>query len=201
MRAISLSHALQDNPLPGIDDARLSQLADAGLTSLEDVVAAGPGELARITGFSLDTSRALVRVAQGALAAVDPTLLEFVPPLEEAASKRLARGLKAARDIEALRSHARTLRDRIGRRPSRPQWRKSHKKARRQLQRLMTRLEGLQRDVLTDGLSRTGLQHLRGELEPISEEVQLQLAARPRKRLFKRIAKRAKGYRRHLTSS
>lgn len=194
-----MAHALADNPLPGLDDARLQYLADAGVTSLEDVVAAGPSELARLTGFGLDTSRALVRVAQGALAAVDPTLVEFVPLHEEAASKRLARGLKGARDIENLRSLARGLRNHLGKRPSRATWRKSHKRARKQLVRLMDALEGLQRDVLTDGLSRGSLVHLRERLGPLEKELRRAAGLRLRKRTFKRVAKVAKQARHELS--
>lgn len=196
-----MSHALREHPLPGIDTTRLQRLADAGLVSLEDVVAAGPSELARITGFSLDTSTALVRVAQGALAAVDPSLVEFVPRHAEAASKRLARGLKGARDIEAVRSQARNMRDSIGRRPARPGWRKWHKRARKQLQRLLTRLEELQRDVLTDGLSRAALAHLRAELSPLEQELRDAAAVRMRKRVYRQIAKSAKAARRRFPVS
>lgn len=194
--ALTVTHSLRQHPLPGIDEARLRSLADEGLTSLEDLVSAGATELARITGFGLDTSRALVRVAQGALASVDPNFVEFVPPHTEAASKRLARGLRGARDIEMVRSLAQSLRTRFGRRPSRPSWQKSHKRALKQLQRLIVALEDLQRDVLTDGLSRTALHHLREQLAPLEEHLSHSISARPRKREFKRAAKRAKAARR-----
>ena len=149
-------------------------------------------ELARVTGFDLDTARALVRVAQGALAQVDADILEFVPLESEPASKRLARGLRGARDIERVRSQVRKVRAHLGRRPTKLRWRTSHKRARKQLGRLMGTLEQLQREVLSEGLSRSALAHLRGQLDPLQGEVERAIEERPRKRLFKRLRRMAK---------
>ena len=193
-----MSHALTEHPLPGLDETRLERLAIAGLRSLEDVVSAGPAELARVTGFDLDTARALVRVAQGALADVDPSIIEFVPSATEPASKRLARGLRGARDIEHVRSLVRKARGHVGRRPPRPGWKKVHKRVRKQLRKLMGTLEDLQREVLSDGLSRTGLHHLQRELAPIQAEVDSILGEAVRKRRLQRLAKAAKRVRREL---
>ncbi len=187
-----MAHALDENHLPGIDGVRLERLVEAGVCSLEDVVAAGPADLARLSGFDLDTARALVRVAEGVLVRAHPDVIAFTPEGSEPTSKRLVRGLKGARDIEVVRSQVRKVESHVGKRPLKPEWRKPHRRARKQLGRLLTTLERLQRDVLSEGLSRAGLAHLRHQLGPLQAELEQALDERPKKGLFKRIRKVAK---------
>ena len=192
-----MAHALTENRLPGLDEQRLARLAGAGLSSLEDVVDAGPCELARVTGFDLDTARALVRVAEGMVMEMAP-VIELASVHPEPPARRLARGLRGARDIEQVRSGVRKVRAHLGRRAARARWRKSHKKARKQLSRLMDALEALQREVLSDGLSRAALLHLQNQLRPISNQVERSLEKPLRKRLFKRLSRHAKRARHRL---
>jgi hypothetical protein len=190
-----MRHALADHPLPGIDAARLALLQEADIDSLEAVVDAGPEKLARLTGFDEKTCVALVRVAQSALVRNLPGVLEFVPKSAEAPMERLARGLEGARLVERVLGMVRTARSHLGKRPRKASMAKAHKKARRQLKRLGVVLAALQQDILSDGLSDKGIQHLRKQLSPLDASLRSILDQPVRAETLSRtktVAKRAR---------
>lgn len=191
-------HALADHPLPGIDARRMKRMKAAGLDSLEAVVEAGPERLAEVTGFDAKTCRALVQVAASALARHDPDVIAFEPKRDEPASERLARGLKAARRIERALSLARKARSEAGRRPERDEWVKAHRKARKQLRKLLEALQSLQQDVLSNGLSQAGYEHLKLELQQLEAGLHAALDAPADRRTFKRLARSARDTRHAL---
>ncbi|MEQ1568498.1 MAG: hypothetical protein ABMA64_22870 [Myxococcota bacterium] len=192
-----MPHELTEHPLPGLDPLRLQQLTDAGVDSLEGLVALGPVRLAEVTGFDLKTCRALIRVARGAMSRT-ATVVELVPVRDEPASARLTRGLDAARDVERALSLVRKARSHAGRRPAKARWARPHDRARRQLRKLLQRLEVLQQVVLSDGLSQISHLHLTTELE------RLELALGPlidrpmRKRDLRQLRRAARRARRGL---
>ncbi len=187
-----MPHALHEHPLPGMDEARLSVLEQAGLSSLEDVVDAGPERLSTITGFDLKTCRALVRVAESALVRAHPDVIELLPQQTEAPARRLARGLKAARRIERAISLVRKARSHVGHAPEKKSWRRSHRRARRQLKRLLANLEVVQQAVLSDGLTEFGYDQLKHDLGPLEVAIQGALESRVRKRTYKRLSRIAR---------
>lgn len=186
-----MPHALAEHPLPGLDAVRLQRLEVGGIDSLEALVDAGPERLAELTGFDLKTSEALVRVAEGALARVLPGVIEFVPRDAEAPTRRLARGLEAAREVERWLSVVRAARDHIGREPAKVRWSGEHATARRQLKKLQRCLTDLQRGILSDGLSPRGDRHLREQLQGLAS-LQQALGEAPRGRVYKAVARGAK---------
>ena len=199
-----MAHALTDHPLPGLDEGRLAALASAGVLTLEDVVDAGTGRLATLTGFDTKTAGAVLRTALATLAGHDPTAARFAPPADEPSSARLARGLGAARRIERVvstvhkaRSHA-SAPTRKGKPKER--WPRRHKRARAQLRGLLDALEALQQSVLSDGLSQIAHDHLEVELRTFEGALQPLLDLPVRKRTLKRLARLAKATRRALTA-
>jgi hypothetical protein len=164
---------LTEHLIPGIDRQRLQRLIDAGLSSVEDLVHAGPERLAEVTGFELATCRALVRVARSAMASSGPggAVVELAQSRNEPGSVRLARGLSAARTIEEAVSVVRKARTHAGKRPQKASWARTHRRARRQLRKLLARLQQIQRSVLSDGLSETAHDHLSGEVDALQRAV------------------------------
>lgn len=191
-----MSHVLTHHSLPGIDPRRLKELSAAGLESLEDVVDAGPQRLAELTGFDLKTCRALITVASAALVQQDPYVIELAAVRDEPASVRLARGLQAARRVERALSVVRKARShtapRAGRRAPRTGWARAHKKARKQLRKLLDRLEMLQQSVLSEGLSQISHDHLTGELDTLEASLQVILDQPVRKPALKRVRRLAR---------
>lgn len=166
-----MRHALADHPLPGIDAARLATLRRAGIDSLEAVVDAGPEQLETLTGFDAKTCVALVRVAQSMLVRAMPGVIAFHRPSVEAPIERLARGLEAARLVERVLGLVRKARSHLGKHPRKQKWAVAHRKARRQLKRLGAVLANVQQEILSDGLSERGIQHLRRELSPLDSSL------------------------------
>lgn len=200
-----MSHSLTEHALPGMDARRVRQLADAGLASLEALIAAGPDRLAAITGFDAKTCRALIRVAEGNLeraerAHVEPGVIPFTFRAEEPGSARLARGLKAARRIERVMSIVRKARSHAGKVAPKPKWARAHARARRQLRRLLEALEALQRSVLSDGVTTISHDHLDVELRALECVLQPLLEAPIRKRTLRSMRRAAGTTRRALTS-
>jgi hypothetical protein len=195
-----LAHELKDHPLPGIDPRRLLRLTQAGLASLEDVVEAGPERLAELTGFDPKSCRALVRLARTALDRQDPDVIEFVPAKDEPSSVRLTRGLTAARNIERSVSLVRKARSHAGRKPAREGWAEAHGRARRQVRKLLERLEELQQVVLSEGLSQASHEHLDAELESLEQALQPLLAEPIRKKSLKRLRQAARQTRKGLST-
>ncbi|MEZ4239559.1 MAG: helix-hairpin-helix domain-containing protein [Myxococcota bacterium] len=182
-----MAHALTEHSLPGLDPERLQSLVNAGVSSLEDVIDVGPGRLASLTGFDTKTCRALIRVAEAALARHDPAVIPFVPATDEPGSVRLARGLKSARRIERVMSVVRKARAHAGRRRDQKRWRKTHRRARRALKSLLATLEVLQQSVLSEGLSQVGHDHLDVELRALEARLSPMLDLPMRKRTLKRL--------------
>jgi hypothetical protein len=187
-----IMHVLTEHPLPGLDPHRLQTLADAGLRSLEELVAADPRDLAARTGLDLKTCRALVRLAGAALRGHDDGVIELVTARDEPGSVRLTRGLGAARGVESAVSLVRKARAHAGKRPPKERWARTHARARRQLRRLLDALGELQQAVLSDGLSEAGLDHLIAVLEAFDQELQPLLAEPLRKRALRSIARAAR---------
>lgn len=196
-----MAHALTEHSLPGIDPERLKQLSEAGVSSLEDVVDVGPDRLSALTGFDTKTCRALIRVAQAALARQDPAIIPFAPVVDEPGSARLARGLKAARRVERVMSVVRKARSHAKRAPEHRRPRRWHRRARRQLRKLLGALEMLQQSVLSDGLSQLGHDHLDVELRALENRLQPMIDAPIRKRTLKRLYQIARSTRRALAQS
>lgn len=188
-------HPLQHHPLPGLDARRLRALEAAGLSHLEDLVQAGPERLATLTQFDAKTCRALVRLAEGALHKESVTVI----PLADVAggSSRLVRGLETARRIE--RTHT-ALRKALALLPAEPKekWRRTVKRARKQLHRLEEALTRLQQSLLAEGVSSAGDQHLRGLLEDLDGELAIRAQARPCRRSFRALARCARAGRKSL---
>jgi hypothetical protein len=180
-------HPLTAHPLPGLDARRLHRLEAAGLAHLEDLVAAGPDQLAALTGFDLKTCRALVRLAEGAL---DRTASAVIP-LQELSkpTSKLGRGLNTARRIEKTHAVLRKVAAVLPAAPSKPRWRRPLKRVRKQLARLEERLTLLQQGLLAEGVSAAGDTHLREVLEDLEERVEARLAARPCRRTFRKLAR------------
>jgi hypothetical protein len=195
-----VAHELTHHPLPGIDPRRLQRLTQAGLASLEDVVETGPDRLAELTGFDPKTCRALVRVARAALDRQNPDVIEFVPAKDEPSSVRLTRGLTAARNIERAVSLVRKARSHAGRKPPRTDWADAHGRARRQVRKLLERLEELQQAVLSEGLSQASHQHLEAELESLAQALQPLLDGPIRKKSLKRLRATARRTRKGLST-
>lgn len=193
-----MPHALTDHPLPGIDVRRLKRMKAAGLESLEAVVEAGPERLAEVTGFDAKTCRALVQVAASALARHDPDVIAFEPRRDEPASERLGRGLKAARRIERALSLTRKVRSDLGKKPSREDARKAHRKARKQLRKLAEAMESLQQDVLSNGLTQRAYDHLKLELQQLESSLHAATDPPPDRRGYKRLARAARDTRHAL---
>jgi hypothetical protein len=196
-----LAHALTEHSLPGLDPDRLQALVSAGVSSLEDVIDAGPGRLSQLTGFDMKTCRALIRVAEAALVRQDPAVIPFSLPNDEPGSVRLARGLKAARRIERVMSVVRKARSHTGRRRDQRRWRRTHRRARRALKQLLATLELLQQSVLSEGLSQVGHDHLEVELRALESRLQPMLDAPIRRRTLQRLRRIARASRRSLTRS
>jgi hypothetical protein len=197
-----VSHALVDHPLPGLDAARLARLTEGGVTSLEDVVKAGPEHLSNLTGFDLKTCRALVRVAQSAMKAPTDGVIELVPRRSEPPTARLVRGLEAARRIEDITGQVRKARSRAGKKPRKPSHAEAHRRARRQLKKLGATLGEVQRMVLSEGLSAPAREHLADQLEPLETSLTSLLDESPfKKRHLRRLARVSKRARRRLRSS
>jgi hypothetical protein len=192
-------HPLKDHPLPGIDPRRLEQLSKAGLASLEDVVEAGPERLSELTGFDLKTCRALVRLSSSALAHQDPGVIELSPLRHEPGSGRLTRGLRTARSIERALSLVRKARSWASSAPKPLLERK--RKTRRQLRKLLTRLESLQESVLSDGLSQHSHDHLSGELELFEATLEPLLGVPVKRKSLRRVRRLAKRVRQSLDTS
>jgi hypothetical protein len=192
-------HPLKDHPLPGIDPRRLEQLSNAGLASLEDVVDAGPERLSELTGFDLKTCRALVRLSSSALAHHNPDVIELGPLRNEPGSGRLTRGLRAARSIERALSYVRKARSWAAQAPRSDS--KRRRKARKQLGKLLVRLESLQESVLSDGLSQRSQDHLMGELQQFEASLEPLLGASAHRKALKRVRRLAKRVRQSLDTS
>jgi sugar phosphate isomerase/epimerase len=187
-----VTHLLSENPLPGIDPRRLRKLADAGLDSLESLVEAGLERVADVTGFDRKTSRALVRVAQAALSRHDRDVIEFSPAQDEPSSERLGRGLDAARRVERAVSIVRKARSHTRRHPAKPSWARAHRKARKQLRKLLDELARIQRSVLSDGLTHVSNRHLKDVLQRMEESLAIPLEQDLRKRSLRRFSKTAR---------
>lgn len=187
-----MAHVLTDHPLPGIDPRRLKRLSAAGLDSLEAVVFAGPERLMELTGFDLKTCRALIVVAEASLSQHDPDILHFSATRDEPASVRLTRGLRAARLVEEALSMVRKARSHAGRRPIRSDWKRPHRRARKQLRKLLDRLEVLQQSVLSEGLSEVGQDYLTGELEALESALRAILDQPVRKKTLTRVRRLAR---------
>lgn len=199
-------HVLTEHPLPGLDLRRLKRLTDAGLQSLEDIVAIGPEALAERTGFDVKTCRTLVSVATSAMANSKGSargstgVIELTPARDEPASVRLTRGLSAARTVEHAVSLVRKARTHAGRRPRKDSWTEAHAKARRQLRKLLERLQQLQHAVLSEGLSEQSHDHLTRELEALERSLEPILDTPIRKKVLRRLRQTARETRRALTN-
>ena len=201
MEPTTVRHTLEHHPLPGLDAARLKRLAEGGVDTLETVVDAGPERLSALTGFDEKTCVALVRVAQSALVRSLPGVLEFAAPSSESPIERLSRGLEAARVVERVLSLVRKARSHVGRRPEKKRWAESHAKARKQLRKLSSKLESVQQEILSDGLSEHGLRYLRQLLSPLDASLRSLLDDDVRGSTLKRTARVACRARRAIVAS
>jgi Helix-hairpin-helix domain len=193
-------HGLTEHPLPGVDPEGVRRLTDAGYVSIEDLASASPHTLADRTGFDLKSCRALVRVAKAVLSRPQPPegVIALAPPRDEPASVRLTRGLTAARNVERAVSSVRKAKAHAGKRPRKASWAAVHSKARRQLRRLLERLQELQQNVLSEGLSAASNEHLATELEGLERELAAIVEAPVRKQALKRLRRAARRVRRAL---
>ena len=185
-------HLLSEHPLPGIDPRRQRRLAEAGLDSIEALVEAGVERVARVTGFDVKTTTALVRVAEAALTRQESDVIVLQPNRDEPASERLGRGLKAARHVERAVSMVRKARSHARPKPRKTAWQKIHRRARKQLKKLLGTFADLQQQVLSDGLSHASYEHLKTVLGRLEDSLSIPLQQDLRKRTLKRMARTAK---------
>jgi predicted RecB family nuclease len=186
-------HLLSEHPLPGIDPRRQRRLAEAGLDSIEALVEAGVERVAKVTGFDRKTTSALVRVAEAALSKDSGNgVITFQPSNDEPASERLGRGLKAARHVERAVSLVRKADSHAQPEPKKESWAEAHRKAKKQLQKLLETFAGLQQQVLSDGLSHTSYEHLKTVLGRLEDSLSVPLEEPIRKRSLERFARTAK---------
>lgn len=199
--------------LPGIGPMRQTRLAEAGITTVEALLAADVDALAALPGFN----RSIVERAQDAVRAMldatpsgpaaNPPEVPDVPGLDapEAAAEpapeapqsekdkrggRRKRGLDAARRIEKTlewvhrsREHARGAR------------RRDRKRTRKQLKRLSAALEAVQQQVIRDGVTSeaaTHLEELLSELERRLKRFAKRTLGRRRMRKVRRVARQAR---------
>jgi hypothetical protein len=155
-------------------------------------VEAGVERVARVTGFDVKTTTALVRVAEAALTRQENDVIVLQPGRDEPASERLGRGLKAARHVERAVSLVRKARSHARRRPRKAAWQKAHRRARKQLKRLLDTFADLQQQVLSDGLSHASYEHLKTVLGRLEDSLSVPLQQDIRKRSLKRLARTAK---------
>lgn len=103
-------------------------------------------------------------------------------------------GLKAARRVEESLGLVRRARTHVGRRPptDAETVRKHHRRARKQLTKLLTVLEMLQRRFLERGSSNEQFDQLEDALNPLDSVLQATMASESRTRVFKRVRKAAK---------
>lgn len=189
-------HPLHQHPLPGLDARRLRALEAAGVSHLEDLVAAGADRLASLTQFDAKTCRALVRLAEGALDRETSSVIPLVDPT--AGASRLSRGLDAARRLE--KTHALIRKARSSWLPEDPRsgWRRRVRRARKQARRLEEHLTSLQQTLLAEGVSVAGDGHLRGLLEDLEAQLGACLQSRPCRRHFKQLARLLRDGRKRL---
>jgi hypothetical protein len=191
-------HLLSEHPLPGIDPRRQRRLAEAGLDSIESLVEAGIERVAKVTGFDVKTTTALVRVAEAALTREENGVIVLQPNRDEPASERLGRGLKAARHVERAVSMVRKARSHARPKPRKAAWQKVHERARSQLKRLLDTFADLQQQVLSDGLSHASYEHLKTVLSRLEDSLSVPLDQDLRKRSLQRMARTAKRTRHEL---
>ena len=121
----------------------------------------------------------------------NPDIIHFSATRDEPASVRLTRGLRAARLVEEALSM-------VPRPDPMPGGARSggletpHRRARKQLRKLLDRLEVLQQSVLSEGLSQVGQDYLTGELEALESALQAILDQPVRKRTLTRVRRLAR---------
>lgn len=182
------THSLEPNMLPGLTEDLLQALRQEGFHSVEALARATPERLAPIV--AADLADQLIGAACERVMPPVVIPLERTPP----SSDQLTRGLDAARAIENTAGLTRKARSHSGKTPPRKlEW--THRRARRQLKKLVRALEGLQREVLTLGLTEVRAEALLVRLTEVDSLLQDFLAAPMDKRalqLVRRVAKHAR---------
>ncbi len=113
--------------------------------------------------------------------------------------KARSRGLQAARRLEESLGLVRRARTHLGRRPPSEVARKHHRRARRQLAKLIDVLTALQHEVLEQGVTSRRLERVSGVLHPLDEVLKSTRVGESRTRAFKRVRRAARQARHALT--
>jgi len=106
------------------------------------------------------------------------------PTAEEDISRRLAQGVEAARRIE----HTVDLIGRARRHARDASSKRERRHARRRLRKLRDRLEELQKESISQGVSARGTHILVRQLDPVDEGLARFLAKKPKKRRLRALA-------------
>jgi hypothetical protein len=207
-----MTHPIDAHALPGIGPLRRTRLAEAGIATLEDLLAASASDLAGLPGFSasvVDRARvAAGAVLAGAAPPLVPHLVELVPNHDdedagaqaeapaERPRPRLQRGLDVARRVEAAlewvgraRDHARSL----------PKG-KPRKRLRKQLLRLASAFEAVQKEAIARGASAGATVELQALIERIESELRRWVALTPSEADARQLRRSARSARRELES-
>lgn len=215
-----MPHPLDAHALPGIGPLRLTRLAEAGIDTLEDLLAAHASDLAALSGFNasvVDRARAAAAAVVTASAGSPvPELVELddgplpppelphdapaddtpaaPPPSLDRSGPRLKRGLDAARRVEATLEWVGRARDHAaGVARNRPR-----KRLRRQLRKLAEVFVEVQHQAISRGASSSAIAELLVLLDRVEGRLKGFVAGTPTTSAARKLRRRMRSARKEL---